>query len=102
MKHYFTILKATLLSACYIWIGASFAQSTFSGVHSILQTNCTISCHNGSTYSGQLDLSGTETDVYNNIVNVNPVNPAALAKGDKLIDPGYPERSFLIRKCNSG
>lgn len=83
-------------------IHTSKSQSTFDHIFSVLQTNCTVGCHNSTTPSGNLDLTGTTANVYSRLVNVNPTNPAALAKKDKRITPGYPERSFLLRKCSNG
>lgn len=92
------IIAVLLLSSLNI-----FSQSTFSRVYNLLQTNCaTANCHSGSASNGGLDLSGTETKVYNAIVEVTPNNPAAAAKGDKYIDKGYPDRSFLLRKIAHG
>lgn len=79
--------------------GVLEAQSTFSQVYTIFQTNCATGCHSGGNPSAQLDLGGTEQEVYNELINVDPLNPAALAKGDKLVKPGHPNRSFLLRKC---
>ena len=78
------------------------AQSTYNRVHDIFQTYCTVGCHSGSNPSAQLDLSGTEAAVHANLIEIDPINPAALAKGNKLIDPGYPGRSFLMRKISNG
>ncbi|MDB4656135.1 hypothetical protein OAE48_04720, partial [Flavobacteriales bacterium] len=72
--------------------------STWSHVYTTLQTNC-IGCHGGGSPQGNLDLSGSSSDVFSALVNQAPTNPAALAKGNMLVDPGYPERSFLLRKC---
>lgn len=80
----------------------SFGQSTFSQITSLFQTNCTIGCHNTIDNTGNLNLTGTDSEVYNRIVNAVPTNPAAAAKGHKLIRPGYPDRSFMYRKCNAG
>jgi hypothetical protein len=80
----------------------SFGQNTFSQINALFQANCTVGCHNTSSNSGNLNLTGTDSEVYNRIVNVVPTNPAAAAKGHKLIRPGYPDRSFLYRKCNAG
>jgi hypothetical protein len=77
------------------------AQSTYQQVYNIFQAKCS-GCHNTSSYSGQLNLSAAPATVYANIVGHNPVNPAALARGDKRIDKGYPHRSFLMRKVNIG
>lgn len=74
------------------------AQSTFQQVHALLQAKCTIGCHSGGSPSAMLNLSGTEDAVYQRLININPVNPEAASKGMKLVDPGYPERSFLFVK----
>lgn len=94
--------KSLLVLLClYITIQSSVAQSTFSDVHRILQTRCSgSSCHGGSTPTFNVNLS--ETAMYTALVNANPVNPAAAAKGDKLISPGYVDRSFLLRKLSHG
>jgi hypothetical protein len=77
----------------------SIAQSTFTQIHQLLQTKCSGSgCHNGSTATFNVTLS--ESALYNALVNVNPVNPTAAAKGDKLIKPGYVGKSFLLRKIS--
>lgn len=76
----------------------SAGQATYQEIVTILQTKCSGSgCHNGVT-PGIFSVAGSAADIYGRIVNVTPVNPAAAAKGYKLIDPGYPERSFLLRK----
>jgi hypothetical protein len=77
------------------------AQSTYQQVYNVFQAKCS-GCHNTSSYSGQLNLSASPAAVYASIVNHNPTNPAALARKDKRIDPGYPHRSFLMRKVNIG
>ena len=79
---------------------AGFGQSTFESVHALFQTKCTTGCHSGGSPSGQLNLSGTTSQVYQTLVNVNPVNPVAAAAGYKRVDPGYPERSFLFLKVS--
>lgn len=97
MKHFY-ILTALAFSA----LSAS-AQSTYQRVYNLLQTNCTASCHNTAGNADSLDLygGGSAATVYNNLINVDPINATALAKGQKVIMPGYPERSFLLRKCAS-
>ena len=74
------------------------AQSTWSGIYDMMQAKCS-GCHGGASPSGNLDLSGSSSAVYNALVNQVPTNPAAVAKGNLLVDPGYPEKSFLLRKC---
>lgn len=80
------------------WLHAQVA--TFSKVYNILQTNCT-GCHSPAVGALPL-LTGTEEEVYSLLVNATPVNPVAQQRGDKLVRPGYPERSFLVRKTNHG
>jgi len=78
---------------------ATAQTSTFSKVYQIFQANCTVGCHSGGSPSANLDLASSESDVYNALVNQDPVNPSAKADGLKLVDPGYPEYSFLLTKC---
>jgi hypothetical protein len=94
-KYFFsTLVLITFFSAYSIK-----AQNTFTQVHQLLQTKCSGSgCHNGSTATFNVTLS--ESALYSALVNAAPVNPAAAAKGDKLIDPGYVDRSFLLRKLS--
>lgn len=95
MRQIFTL---TLLS---LFTGSAVAQSTFSSVNSIIQANCTAGCHSTGSPSGNLILNtgGDLNALYANLVGVTPTNPAAADKGYKLIDPGYPQNSFLLRKC---
>lgn len=80
----------------------SYAQSgTFNRIYTIFQTQC-VSCHSGATPTGGLDLSGTATQVRANLVNVTPQNSTAAAKGQKLVKPGQPYQSFLLRKLSNG
>ena len=83
-------------------------QGTFSRVYDIMQLHC-VSCHNPDSLKGNLDLMGVgatdvarRADVYANLVQVNPSNAGALAKGDKLVYKGRADRSFLFRKLNDG
>ncbi len=75
------------------------AQSTYSELYDIMQIKCT-GCHGGGSPQGNLDLSGSETEVYNAIVGVTPTNPAAAAKW-KIVSAGYPERSYLLHKLSA-
>ncbi len=93
------LLPALLLCATV----NAFAQNTFTTIYNIFQSKCATSgCHTGASPSGGLNLSGTSAQVYNAIVEVTPNNAAAAAKGDKYIDKGYPDRSFLLRKIAHG
>ncbi len=90
------------LSWLFLFSLSTQAQSLFGEVVSILENNgCTNGyCHGGS--AGGLDLSGSNGDIYNNLVGITPQNETAMMKGDLLVAPGYPERSFLYRKVNKG
>lgn len=92
MKFKFTLITTLIFPV------ALFAQSTFNDVHAIFQLKCTAGCHSGGSPSGQLNLSGTTNEVYQRLINVNPINPAAISENYKLVNPGYPDRSFLFRK----
>jgi len=77
------------------------AQATFATIQTIMQTNCGGSgCHGGSNPL-VFDVNASATDLRNALVNVNPTNPAALQSGQKLIDPGHPYNSFLLKKIGS-
>lgn len=90
----------SLLFASFVLPATLFAQSTFDEVHAIFQLKCTTGCHSGGNPSAQLNLSGTTAEVYQRLININPVNPAANTENYKLVDPGYPDRSFLFRKVS--
>lgn len=95
MRHFFLLLALITVAI------STRAQSTFSSINTIFQASCTAGCHTSSSPSGNLILNtgGDLTALYNNLVGVTPTNPAAAAKGYKLVDPGYPANSFLLRKC---
>ncbi|HRI27531.1 MAG TPA: T9SS type A sorting domain-containing protein [Chitinophagales bacterium] len=105
MKGRFTCLSL-LVALCLL--GAAFAsvqaQSNIftDRVYVTLQTKCAATCHNASNLTGNLDLSGTPTEVHAKIVGVTPSNPVAQGKGQKLIYPGHPYKSFLLLKANNG
>lgn len=69
----------------------------------ILEQSCNNNgCHGGTNPSAGLQLSGDAADVYANLFNVGAQNVVAAAAGELLVNPGYPERSFLYRKINDG
>lgn len=93
-----------LVASCLtIVVCNSFSSyaGTFTTIYNTLQTNCTGACHTAGSPDGNLVLTGSETAMFNALVGVTPDNAAAAARGDKLVDPGYPYRSFLLRKINS-
>lgn len=96
MKKLFTAVLLTISG-----VVTSNGQETFSMVYDILQTRCGGNgCHNGTTAT--FDVTQTEAELYADLVNADPINPTAAAKGNKLIMPGYPTRSFLLRKISHG
>ncbi len=102
----FSTKAMTLGSVLLLLIGMSSltvnAQSNFEDVQSIFQAKC-ISCHTGGgTYAGNLDLDLPENELYDAIVGTMPSNATAASNDDRIIDAGYPYRSFLIRKVNNG
>ncbi|GIV33357.1 MAG: hypothetical protein KatS3mg031_0892 [Chitinophagales bacterium] len=79
----------------------TYCQSTYARVYTILQTHCAdAGCHGVSPYES-FSLAGSQNDVYNQIVNGAVANPVASQKSHVLISPGYPHRSFLLRKIAS-
>jgi len=93
MKHFLLALSVALFPTLVS------AQSTLQSVSTIFQANCTVGCHSGGSPSANLDLSGNPSDLMSALVGVTPTNPAAAAKGYKLVDAGYPHNSFLLYKC---
>ncbi len=104
MTNFYRALSLALVLSSFAIAKPVSAQDTWQEVYTILSTNCTGSgCHAGSRQD--FDVSASSSDLYTALIGQDPLNPAALAKGDKYIDPGYPARSFLLRKvanCISG
>lgn len=99
MKKLYTFLSILLIANISVAQNAGFAD-----VLTVFQNNC-VSCHQGATPSGNLNLkvdaTNTATVIYNNLVNANASNATALAKGHKRVAAGDPYRSFLFRKINN-
>lgn len=75
-------------------------------VYQVLQQNC-MPCHANSQQQSGLDLEGTgATDnlkalnVFTKLVGKAPVTASALARGEQLVYPGRPDKSFLFKKIN--
>ncbi len=66
-----------------------FLQGEFCDVQAVFQVSCVVGCHSGLVPGGGLDL---DTDPY--YATVGRVG----AGGRVLVEPGYPEQSFLYRK----
>ncbi|MBI1286786.1 MAG: T9SS type A sorting domain-containing protein [Flavobacteriales bacterium] len=98
MKNKYYLLFALLLTGSFKSVSA---QETFAMIHQMLQTRCSGNgCHNGTSSTFNVDQSAS--DLYADLVNADPLNPTAAAKNNKLIKPGYPTRSFLLRKVAHG
>lgn len=88
--------------ACFLFTLPLQAQSTYGLVKQIIATNCAVNCHNQADITTSLFLDEVTADIKTSLVGVVPQNALAAARGDKLVDPGYPNRSFLLRKLNDG
>jgi hypothetical protein len=80
------------------------AGSSFSLIQEkVLNTSCALSgCHaseNDAAFA-QHRLVLTEGVAYQNLVNVDPQNPAAKSAGMKRVSPGKANQSFLLHKLN--
>jgi len=88
---------------CLLMVASVHAQTNYSDVYGILQTNCAVSgCHAGSGAAASMDLSGSLSAVYNQLVQKEPTNASARNRGYERIMPGYPYRSLLLKKINGG
>jgi len=101
MKYYYTIVKLTIVFCClaastYAW------STTFDRVYTIMQNHNCQSCHDSASPDGGLDLSGDINSVYSNLYDAIPENAASANKGERLVYPGDPYRSFLLRKVHNG
>ena len=88
-----------LIFSCYFHAPLLAQNATWTDVYSILQTSC-LGCHEGAAAAGSLDFSGSSDEVYDLLFEQAPTNPFSQSRNHKLVDAGYPERSFLYRKIN--
>ncbi len=93
----------SLLSLLLVLAPATLtAQSTFQRVLTIFDDNgCATSACHGNGAAG-LWLTGSEDFIFDQMNNVPSKNPVSAERGYKIVDPGYPDRSTLNRKCNDG
>ena len=84
-----------------IFYSCTLNAQTVNSIRTIFQNKC-VSCHNPTNLSGNLDLSGNNQALSSALVGVTANNPVAGAAGKKYLLPGYPERSYLLRLCNTG
>lgn len=102
MKHIYSFPSSIAFFALMLFFCLPvLGQGTYTQVYDLLQARCA-SCHSGGQPAGNLNLSGSQGDVYNALVEQTPSNAHAAQKGYKLIDKGHPYRSFLLRKINNG
>ena len=89
-----------ILSLCVF--AAQAQNATFEDIYNIIQVKC-MGCHEegDNPPAGGLDFSLTQQEVYAQLVDAVPTNPSALSKGYKLVDPGYPKRSYLLHKLSA-
>ncbi|MEY3442941.1 MAG: hypothetical protein RLZZ519_1222 [Bacteroidota bacterium] len=90
--------RTVAVVAILLFSGLAKGQ-TFNRVFEILQDHCA-SCHGGSSPIAY-DLGTTPAQTYAALVGVTPLNPSAAAKGHKLVDPGHPYNSFLLKKIGA-
>jgi len=78
--------------------GGGGSSATFAAIQQqIFDNDCTSSaCHSSATRAGGMSLVAGEA--YDDLVNVAPDNPAALAAGLQRVVPDDPQRSFLLDK----
>ncbi len=77
------------------------AVDTFEDVAKIFETKCA-GCHEGNNPQGKLNLVQPLDDLYTELFETEPTNPRAKEMDYKLVDAGYPTRSFLYRKIDGG
>lgn len=97
--HHITTMKKTLLSIATLVSVAAFAQTPIQRVNTILNTKCQNStCHSASS-SEALKFDGANSAAnWSAIYNVAPGTTSASSRGEKLIKPGHPYSSFLLKK----
>ena len=91
--------KVLFLSILICSVSFLHAQTTWDKVYNLISLNCG-SCHTAGHESG-LDLSGTSSEVYNEIYDVNAHNSEASDKKFKVVMPGDPYKSFLFSKLET-
>lgn len=105
IKPLYTFLTASFL---LVATGSLVAQSSMTEVYQVLQQKC-MPCHSNAQKEAGLDLEGNglttnlkTLNVYSNLVGKTPGTASAAARGEKLIYPGRPDKSFLFKKINGG
>lgn len=96
-------MKNLLLTISWVVsFSTAFAQTpTWHQVHTILVDNCMgAGCHSGSNPG--FDLTETRSEVWQDLINTTVANPASNARGEKMVFPGQPYQSFLLKKIAHG
>jgi len=93
MKQFYSLVLITI--GCLSFNTLQAAGTFEEKIYPIIQNSCaSVYCHGGN-------FSGSAQEVYDAFVNVDPQNQKVKQRGHKLVYPGYPDRSFLFRKCNN-
>jgi len=101
------IFRAAIIIAILFSVPAR-AQSTWEQIYTILNTSScnSPSCHaSGGSGPPSFHVNLPADSLYAQLYNGTPINFAANSEGNKLVFPGHPEKSFLMRKlshCASG
>lgn len=96
MQKFYSLI--VLLVSIQLSFQLTAQTNTFDGVISILNEN---GCNNGYCHGNiNFDLTGNSSQIYDAMVGAIPSNELSALKGDKIVEPGYPERSLLYRKIN--
>ena len=95
-------IRPTSLLLALVCATSLSAQTTFDDIRLLFTSNCVTYCHTGGSPAGNMDLSGSATDVYNALVDAVPQNANAAARGYKRVDPNYPENSYILHKLGAG
>lgn len=98
MNTFSTFLKVVCFTLfLFLYFPSQAQDGTYDRVYTIIQDKCA-TCHSGANPAGNLNFDQSKLDLYNTLIDGIPDNTVAQSKNNKLVDPGYPERSFLLRK----
>jgi len=78
------------------------AQKTWQDIYNLMHTTCsTSSCHGSGAPNTVYNVDTPANVLYTQLVNADPLNPYAKdSLHHKLVDPGSPQTSFLMRKIS--
>lgn len=94
--------KTTLMAITTLALAtAVYPQKTWNDVYTILNTSCQgSSCHESGSSNNAFTVDTTAPVLYAQLINQDPKNPYADSVGHKLVVPGSPLSSFLLRKIS--